>query len=142
MRQTSLDAYAAIKHTLSARRWETLCYVIETPGMSASYYEQRHNRRHINKRFSELERMGVIEARGESGGAVLWWPTGNLPRKLDKPLTWKQRAERLQAELDATRQALAAAKAGELMAKAELIALRTLDERQAGREPWTLAPTN
>lgn len=144
MRQTSLDAYAAIKDTLSAKRWQVFCYVIEQPGMTARDYEAKHSDRHCNKRLSELERMGVIEARGEFQGGVCWFPTGNLPRKFDKPLTWKQRAERIQAELDATRQALAAAKAEALMAKAELIALRTLDEGRGGVVGnWTLRePTN
>lgn len=144
MRQTSIDAYAAIKDKLSARRWEALCCVIETPGMSASYYESKHNRRHINKRFSELERMGVIEARGESGGAVLWWPTGAMPRKLDKRKTWKQKAEALQAELDATKDALMLARANELLARSELVASRIADEMKAGPSgPWSLRlPTN
>lgn len=143
MRQTSLDAYAAIKDSLSSKRWQVFMYVVDQPGMTAKDYEAKHSDRHCNKRLSELERIGVIEARGVFDGAVCWFPTGNLPRKLDKPLTWKQRAERLHAELDATRQALASSKAETLMARAELIALRTLDEKQTGRETWTLrAPTN
>lgn len=133
MRETSLAAYSAVHDALSEQRGRVFLAVCETPGLTAAELESADpDRRHWNKRLSELERLGVCST-GEprpcaitGHSALTWFPTGNLPRKLDKPLTWKQRAERLQAELDATRQALAAAKAGELMAEAELIALRTL----------------
>lgn len=143
-RQTSLDAYEAIKPHLSAARWRVFCYVLEQPGMTAKDYEAKHNDRHCSKRFSELEAMAVIEARGTFDGALCWFPTGKQPQPLPRRETWKQKAQALQRQVAALEAQAVELRAAALMAKAELVASRIVDERAMGRvETWSLkAPTN
>lgn len=112
MRQTSLEAWRGILSTLSARRAEVLAAIIETPGMTAAELESTAmGRRHWNKRLSELERRGLVNAKeartcAMTGRVALtWWPedVAEAARRSVMPaprsFSWKTYAKQLEAQL-------------------------------------------
>lgn len=104
--QTSREAWASIQSGLPYRRWQALQWVKRYEGKTAAELESLSGLRHLNKRLSELQRQGVVEARGlkESPTSrmtgVRWWSTG-AQRPL--PLPKKPSRAQLEKELAALR---------------------------------------
>jgi len=110
MRQTSIDTYHTILNNgmLSKRRQEVYEEIYQNGPKSIADVRQKF--RNINPemsdssvstRFSELERLGVIQEVGKKkdertgNECTLWDVTSNLPIKFEKEKTKKEKKEEL-----------------------------------------------
>lgn len=120
MRETSLAVWQAIQDSLPRRRREVLNAVLAWPGSTATELEHRSGLRHLNKRLSELARLGLISSFAaapctRTGHQALRWQAELNPvAKPDPVVSWKQRALRAEAELASLRRTLALAPQEEL----------------------------
>ena len=112
MRQTSLEAYEYIKanNSLSTKRFRVYEIIFKhgplTGGECAKIYRQVYNdeakfSESIRNRITELNRQGVVTEVNQrpckvSGrNSIVWQVTKNLPKKLPKPLTAREKIRRL-----------------------------------------------
>lgn len=95
MRKTSIDVYHKIKENglLSKMRWEVYDCLYQHGPLSQNETSYKLRGRldwGINPRFSELEKMGAIEAVGErsdrytNNNVLIWDVTDSIPIKLEK----------------------------------------------------------
>jgi hypothetical protein len=121
MRQTSLDAFNAIKEKklLSAKRFEVYECLFKHGPLTAHEvvaFGKRNNplanQTSWNARLSELEALGVVRTVGEKVNPVsnvanlLWDVTDRLPSKFVRTETAAQKVKRLEAEVTLMRAAL------------------------------------
>lgn len=108
MKPTQLAAWAAIQDSLPASRWKVLRVIIDNPGMTALEIEKTlgFQGRRSNSRINELEKQGMIEARGvktnpETGLAALcwYWTERDRPEPLPKRKSLRDELEELRTRL-------------------------------------------
>lgn len=119
-RETSLAVWQQIQDSLPKRRREVFAAVRVWPSSTATELENATGLRHLNKRLSELERLGLVagvpSTCGVTGHAALRWRVELTPVAKTTPPrpSWKARALRAEAELASLRRSLALAPAEEL----------------------------
>ena len=109
IQQTSVDVYNNIKNNglLSSLRFKVYDVIYAngpiTQGEVWSKFFQERQRHDIGPRFAELVKLGVIQQVGtrpcEYTGveSLTWSVTGELPKKLEKTKTMKQRLKDAEA---------------------------------------------